>query len=69
MQDTDNTISLSEHDKLITIAQAAEMLSVSRDTIRRMFKSGKLTHIKVAGTVSVRVKLSEVIAVMQSREK
>lgn len=45
---------LMTQDVLYTIDEAARILRVSHDTIRRMIKSGELNAIKVRGQWRVR---------------
>ncbi len=48
-------------DKLITVAESAEILSCSKQTIFRMISENKLTRINITGSAkSLRLKESEV---------
>lgn len=47
-------------EPLLTISQLAEKLQVTRETIRRMRKAGKIKEYRIGA--SIRFKLSEVLA-------
>jgi excisionase family DNA binding protein len=52
-------------DDLLTVAQAAALLTVSEATVRRMLASGELTRVEVRGCV--RIKASEVADIKKGR--
>jgi excisionase family DNA binding protein len=53
------TMSADKEEQLLTIMQLAEKLQVTRETIRRMRKAGKIKEYKIGD--SVRFKLSQVL--------
>lgn len=53
------------NDKLITLAQAAEMLDVHEETIRRWGKAGKINVVRIATTNRPRLKMSDVLALIR----
>ena len=55
---------MSQTKKLITIADAAEQISVSTDTIRRLINRGVLSCVRV-GSRAVRVKQTEIDAYIE----
>ena len=52
----------NENENIITVKQAAEMLSVSGMTIRRLIDNGTLPAWRVAGTGPVRIERADVEA-------
>jgi excisionase family DNA binding protein len=40
--------------KLASIGETASILSVSKDTVRRLISAGKLGHVRIAGRVLVK---------------
>ncbi len=49
LTESEENMIMSPIDSLCTIEEAAQALRVSRDTIRRMIKSGELSAIKIRG--------------------
>lgn len=52
-------MSADKEEPLLTIMQLAEKLQVTRETIRRMRKAGKIKEHRIGDTI--RFKLSEVL--------
>ena len=49
--------------KLASITETASILSVSKDTVRRLIASGKLHHVRIAGRVLVNRKAIDALCV------
>ena len=61
----DETADNPDADGLITLADAAEMLSVSPRTVRRLIQHGYLEGYKVGGGRAIRVHRADVEAVLR----
>jgi len=57
MNENTNTV---HEDRLIDLAEAEHLLSLSRASIQRLITSGKLTAIRPGGINATRLRLSEV---------
>jgi excisionase family DNA binding protein len=56
-----------QDEKLLTVEEAAEIMSVHSSTIRRFVKSGELAHVKI-GTREYRIKRSELLRFIDQHE-
>lgn len=54
-------------EKIYTIAEVAEYLKVSEQTVYRLMRNGKITTIKIMG--STRIKESELIKLLNERSE
>lgn len=59
---------MTVEDKWLDSGQIANTLGVTRDTVRRWIRDGKLNGVNVGGRTGYRVRQSDLNAFLQSRE-